>query len=50
MFGGKKYIEDVIHLLTILGLMKMMQNGLKIFLSSPKMVSIQDYMDLDDKG
>ena len=50
MFGGKKYIEDVISSPDDFGFdgddAEWVKNNI---LSSPKMVSIQDYMDLDDK-
>ncbi len=50
MFGGKKYIEDVISSPDDFGFdeddAEWVKNNI---LSSPKMVSIQDYMGLDDK-
>jgi hypothetical protein len=50
MFGGKKYIEDVISSPDDFGFDKDDAEWVKNnILSSPKMVSIQDYMDLDDK-
>jgi hypothetical protein len=50
MFGGKKYIEDVISSPDDFGFDENDAEWVKNnILSSPKMVSIQDYMDLDDK-
>ena len=50
MFGGKKYIEDVISSPDDFGFDKDDAEWVKNnILSSPKRVSIQDYMDLDDK-
>jgi len=50
MFGGKKYIEDVISSPDDFGFDKDDAEWVKNnILSSPKMMSIQDYMDLDDK-
>ena len=50
MFGGKKYIKDVISSPDDFGFDKDDAEWVKNnILSSPKMVSIQDYMDLDDK-
>jgi hypothetical protein len=50
MFGGKKYIEDVISSPDDFGFDENDAEWVKNnILSSPKMVSIQDYMDLDDR-
>ena len=50
MFGGKKYIKDVISSPDDFGFEEDDAEWVKNnILSSPKMVSIQNYMDLDDK-
>jgi hypothetical protein len=50
MFGGKKYIKDVISSPDDFGFDENDAEWVKNnILSSPKMVSIQDYMDLDDR-
>ena len=50
MFGGKEYIEDIISSPDDFGFDENDAEWVKNnILSSPKMVSIQDYMDLDDR-